>query len=109
MEADTGEGRLAWEQERPETFMERMDREMRERSEKTAAVTGVDTSQALIDELLLFPQAEHDDLFDGLQTMIEGAMGLRSWGTGGAVVAKSMMPDEFFEDLDDLRRAVMED
>ena len=30
--------------------------------------------QALLDELLLFPQGEHDDLFDGLQTMIEGAM-----------------------------------
>ncbi len=30
--------------------------------------------QALIDELLLFPQAEHDDLFDGLQTMVEGSM-----------------------------------
>lgn len=29
--------------------------------------------QALTDELLLFPQAEHDDLFDGLQTMVEGA------------------------------------
>jgi len=25
-----------------------------------------------LDELLLFPQAEHDDLFDGLQTMVEG-------------------------------------
>jgi predicted phage terminase large subunit-like protein len=32
------------------------------------------TWQALLDELLLFPQAEHDDLFDGLQTMMEGAM-----------------------------------
>ena len=30
--------------------------------------------QALIDELLLFPQGEHDDLFDGLQTMVEGAL-----------------------------------
>jgi len=28
--------------------------------------------QALIDELMLFPQGEHDDLFDGLQTMVEG-------------------------------------
>jgi predicted phage terminase large subunit-like protein len=35
--------------------------------------------QALIDELLLFPQAEHDDLFDGLQTMVEGAM---KYGSG---------------------------
>ena len=32
-----------------------------------------ETWQALIDELLLFPQADHDDLFDGLQTMVEGA------------------------------------
>ncbi len=30
--------------------------------------------QALIDELLLFPQGEHDDLFDGLQTMVAGSM-----------------------------------
>jgi predicted phage terminase large subunit-like protein len=27
---------------------------------------------ALLEELLLFPQGEHDDLFDGLQTMVEG-------------------------------------
>ena len=33
-----------------------------------------DIWQALMDELLLFPQADHDDLFDGLQTMIEGAL-----------------------------------
>ncbi|GJM43726.1 MAG: hypothetical protein DHS20C21_05680 [Gemmatimonadota bacterium] len=32
--------------------------------------------QALTDELILFPQAEHDDLFDALQTIVEGAM---SW------------------------------
>ena len=32
--------------------------------------------QALLDELLLFPQGEHDDLFDGLQTMVEGALSL---------------------------------
>jgi hypothetical protein len=31
--------------------------------------------QALMDELVLFPQSEHDDLFDGLQTMVEGATG----------------------------------
>jgi len=30
--------------------------------------------QALLDELLLFPQGEHDDLFDGLQTLVEGAL-----------------------------------
>ena len=29
--------------------------------------------QALMDELVLFPSGEHDDLFDGLQTMVEGA------------------------------------
>ena len=29
--------------------------------------------QALMDELVLFPESEHDDLFDGLQTMVEGA------------------------------------
>ncbi|KPJ59669.1 MAG: hypothetical protein AMJ46_09965 [Latescibacteria bacterium DG_63] len=29
--------------------------------------------QALMDELVLFPQGEHDDLFDGLQTLVEGA------------------------------------
>ncbi len=30
--------------------------------------------QALEEELILFPQAEHDDLFDALQTVVEGAM-----------------------------------
>jgi predicted phage terminase large subunit-like protein len=34
----------------------------------------VDDWQALQDELILFPGADHDDLFDGLQTMVEGAM-----------------------------------
>ncbi len=28
--------------------------------------------EAVWDELVLFPQGEHDDLFDGLQTMVEG-------------------------------------
>jgi hypothetical protein len=28
---------------------------------------------ALMDEQVLFPQGEHDDLFDGSQTMVEGA------------------------------------
>jgi len=30
--------------------------------------------QALEEELILFPDAEHDDLFDALQTMVEGGM-----------------------------------
>ena len=30
--------------------------------------------RALGDEIALFPNAEHDDLFDALQTMVEGAM-----------------------------------
>ncbi|MBZ0268855.1 phage terminase large subunit, partial [bacterium] len=30
--------------------------------------------QALQDELILFPSAEHDDLFDALQTMVEGSI-----------------------------------
>jgi len=34
--------------------------------------------QALIEELLLFPQSEFDDLFDGLQSMVEGALKYRS-------------------------------
>ena len=34
--------------------------------------------QALADELLLFPQGEHDDLFDGLQTMVEGSLLVKS-------------------------------
>jgi predicted phage terminase large subunit-like protein len=34
----------------------------------------VDDWQALTDELILFPQAEHDDLFDALQTVVEGAV-----------------------------------
>ena len=59
--------------------------------------------QAMLDELLLFPQAEHDDLFDGLQTMMEGALKFGSWGGGEAVIRKSMMPDEFFEDFEERR------
>jgi len=38
--------------------------------------------QALIDELLLFPEGEHDDLFDGLQSMVEGAMEERGGWVG---------------------------
>ena len=34
----------------------------------------VEDWQTLEEELILFPQAEHDDLFDALQTMAEGAM-----------------------------------
>jgi predicted phage terminase large subunit-like protein len=44
-----------------------------------------DDWQALKDELLLFPSGEHDDLFDGLQTMSEGAMG-ESGGMGWIVL-----------------------
>ncbi|KPJ60610.1 MAG: hypothetical protein AMJ46_06370 [Latescibacteria bacterium DG_63] len=29
--------------------------------------------QALMDEFVLFPQGEHDDLFDGLKSTVEGA------------------------------------
>ncbi|MDP3939889.1 MAG: phage terminase large subunit [Deltaproteobacteria bacterium] len=36
--------------------------------------------EALVNELLLFPQGEHDDLFDALETMVEGAMGLHPGG-----------------------------
>ena len=34
----------------------------------------------LEEELILFPQAEHDDLFDGLQTMMEGAVENHGFG-----------------------------
>jgi predicted phage terminase large subunit-like protein len=40
---------------------------------------------ALQDELVLFPNADHDDLFDGLQTMVEGSFD-RSGETGGWVI-----------------------
>jgi predicted phage terminase large subunit-like protein len=33
-----------------------------------------DDWQALLDELILFPSAEHDDLFDALETMVEASM-----------------------------------
>lgn len=46
--------------------------------------------QALLDELLLFPQVEHDDLFDGLQTMMEGAMSVHSHHEGMAACIGSM-------------------
>ena len=56
------------------------------------------TWQALKDELLLFPQAEHDDLFDGLQTMMEGALQYGQYYEGVAVAGGSLLPDDFFED-----------
>ena len=37
--------------------------------EIVGALTG---QKALMDELVLFPQGEHNDLFDGLQIMVEG-------------------------------------
>ena len=63
------------------------------------------TWQALQDELLLFPQGEHDDLFDGLQTMMEGAMKRTSWGVGGSVIPeRSSWWDETFRTWEDVRR-----
>ena len=57
-------------------------------------VSDYETGQALLDELLLFPQAEHDDLFDGLQTMMEGSTRFQSYGGCGVVIRKSMLPPE---------------
>ncbi len=65
--------------------------------------------QALQDELLLFPQAEHDDLFDGLQTMMEGVLQYHSCRYGGSVVGRSSLPTDFFDDLDDLRQELFEE
>jgi predicted phage terminase large subunit-like protein len=59
------------------------------------------TWQALLDELLLFPQAEHDDLFDGLQTLMEGVMSVHSYHKGMAVCVGSMRGD--WDDLESLR------
>jgi len=62
-----------------------------------SVVRDYSTWQALQDELLLFPQGEHDDLFDGLQTMMEGAMKRTSWGVGGSVIPeRSSWWDETF-------------
>ncbi|GJM43721.1 MAG: hypothetical protein DHS20C21_05630 [Gemmatimonadota bacterium] len=44
-----------------------------------------DDWQAITDELILFPQAEHDDLFDALQTMVEGAMSWEGLDWGAVV------------------------
>ncbi|MHC4060679.1 MAG: hypothetical protein ACYSR6_03585 [Planctomycetota bacterium] len=66
-----------------------------------------DTWQALLDELLLFPQSEHDDLFDGLQAMVEGAMSMPSYTDGYPVtIAVGSMRDEWddFDDLEELRK-----
>jgi predicted phage terminase large subunit-like protein len=61
-----------------------------------------DTWQALLDELLLFPQTEHDDLFDGLQTMVEGAMSMPSYTDGYPVaIAVGSMRDDW-EDADEI-------
>ena len=62
------------------------------------ALAGRDgTWQALVDELLLFPQGEHDDLFDGLQTMMEGAMGMASHAGGEAEAFVGSMREEWGE------------
>jgi len=53
--------------------------------------------QALLDELLLFPQAEHDDLFDGLQTMMEGALKYGKYYEDGSAWAGSMRSVDFFD------------
>jgi predicted phage terminase large subunit-like protein len=59
------------------------------------------TWQALLDELLLFPQSEHDDLFDGLQTMMEGAMSVRSYPSGyPRAVFGGSMRDDLWDDMD---------
>ncbi len=55
--------------------------------------------QALQDELLLFPQAEHDDLFDGLQTMMDGAIQFASYSGGGSVAGGLLFPPDDFDDL----------
>jgi predicted phage terminase large subunit-like protein len=52
-----------------------------------------ETWQALLDELMLFPQAEHDDLFDGLQTMMEGVMAVHSYHSEMAVCVGSSKVD----------------
>jgi len=46
--------------------------------------------EALKDELLLFPEGEHDDLFDGLQTMVECALKFRRSGEGGSCSTRPM-------------------
>jgi len=55
------------------------------RPDRTHLAADWEPWQALIDELLLFPEGEHDDLFDGLQSMVEGAMEDRA-GWGGCVL-----------------------
>ena len=40
------------------------------------------TWQGLQEELILFPHGEHDDLFDGLQTMVEGSLRFTWSGKG---------------------------
>lgn len=68
---------------------------------------------AFLEELVLFPDAEHDDLFDGLETAIEVGV-LRSWGSVGVEAGESSISspvselgdpfsryDEFSEDLEE--------
>ncbi|MGQ0723261.1 MAG: hypothetical protein ACT4PE_17070 [Candidatus Eiseniibacteriota bacterium] len=46
---------------------------------------------ALQDELVLFPNADHDDLFDALQTMVEGA--IERPGSCGFIFIDAPAPD----------------
>ncbi len=55
--------------------------------------------QALQDELLLFPQAEHDDLFDGVQTMMEGVIQFASYNGCGSF-SSQMCDRDYFDDFD---------
>ena len=47
------------------------------------------TWQALLDELPLFPHAEHDDLFDALQTLMEGAVKYGGYMGGSAASSRT--------------------
>ncbi len=52
-----------------------------------------------LNELLLFPQAEHDDPFDGLQTMMEGVIQFASYKGGGSF-SSQMRDRDYFDDFD---------
>jgi hypothetical protein len=52
----------------------------------------------MLEELLLFPQGDHDDLFDGLQTMVEGSQRVTGYAEGLAASSQNGRRTEWWDE-----------